>query len=154
MTRCIPENFSTWLVDWSLVTGNTMPPRDPDDDDDDDERRRRTTNRTTSRLSLENPTNRAKDLMSWLGSLRLGHLDRRCPARPADRGLLLLDSLLHGGHLVESRRRMRACALVVRKSEKRRAQTVRTPDSGIVSSKLGASSPFGAIRQTSRRRQR
>jgi hypothetical protein len=30
-----PENFSTWLVDWSLVTGNTMPPRDPNDDDDD-----------------------------------------------------------------------------------------------------------------------
>ena len=55
-------------------------------------RRRRTTNRTTSRLSLENPTNRAKDLMSWLGSLRLGNLDRRCPARPADRGLLLLNS--------------------------------------------------------------
>jgi hypothetical protein len=25
----------------------------------------RTTNRTTSRPSLENPTNRAKDLMSW-----------------------------------------------------------------------------------------
>lgn len=37
MTRCIPENFSTWLVDWSLVTGNTMPPRDPNDDDDDDD---------------------------------------------------------------------------------------------------------------------
>jgi hypothetical protein len=37
MTRCIPENFSTWLVDWSLVTGNTMPPRDPDDDDDEEE---------------------------------------------------------------------------------------------------------------------
>ena len=37
MTRCIPENFSTWLVDWSLVTGYTMPPRDPNDDDDDDD---------------------------------------------------------------------------------------------------------------------
>jgi hypothetical protein len=37
MTPCIPEIFSTWLVDWSLVTGNTMPPRDPNDDDDDDE---------------------------------------------------------------------------------------------------------------------
>ena len=37
MIRCIPENFSTWLVDWSLVTGNTMPPRDPNDDDDDDD---------------------------------------------------------------------------------------------------------------------
>ena len=63
-------------------------------------------------------------------------------------------SLLHDGHLVELRRRVRACALVVRKSEKRRAQTIRTPDSGIVSSKLGASSPFGAIRQTSRRPRR
>jgi hypothetical protein len=36
MTAGIPENVSTWLVDWSIVTimGNPMPPRDPDDDDD------------------------------------------------------------------------------------------------------------------------
>jgi hypothetical protein len=39
MTAHIPENVSTWLVDWSIVTimGNTMPPRDPDDDYDDAE---------------------------------------------------------------------------------------------------------------------
>jgi hypothetical protein len=39
MTPRIPENISTWLVDWSLVTimGNTTPPRDPNDDDDEDE---------------------------------------------------------------------------------------------------------------------
>jgi hypothetical protein len=37
ITPCIPENFSIWLVDWSLVTGNTMPPRDPNDDDNDDD---------------------------------------------------------------------------------------------------------------------
>ena len=39
MTPHIPENISTWLVDWSLVTimGNTMPPRDPNDDEDEDE---------------------------------------------------------------------------------------------------------------------
>jgi hypothetical protein len=39
MTPRIPENVSTWLVDWCLVTiiGNTMPPRDPNDDDDEDE---------------------------------------------------------------------------------------------------------------------
>jgi hypothetical protein len=39
MTARTPENVSTWLVDWSIVTimGNTMPPRDPDDDDDDAE---------------------------------------------------------------------------------------------------------------------
>ena len=37
MTSRIPENSSTWLVDWSAVTimVNTMPPRDPNDDDDD-----------------------------------------------------------------------------------------------------------------------
>ena len=37
MTSCIPENVSTCLVDWRLVTlmDNTMPPRDPNDDDDD-----------------------------------------------------------------------------------------------------------------------
>jgi hypothetical protein len=39
MTARIPENVSTWLVDWSIVTimGNAIPPRDPDDDDDDAE---------------------------------------------------------------------------------------------------------------------
>jgi hypothetical protein len=39
MTPRIPENLSTWLVDWSLVTimSNTIPPRDPNDDDDDED---------------------------------------------------------------------------------------------------------------------
>jgi hypothetical protein len=39
MTARIPENVSTWLVDWSILTimGDTMPPRDPKDDDDEDE---------------------------------------------------------------------------------------------------------------------
>jgi hypothetical protein len=39
MTPSTPENFSTWLVDWSLVTimGDAMPLRDPNDDDDEDE---------------------------------------------------------------------------------------------------------------------
>jgi hypothetical protein len=38
MTPPIAENVSIWLVDWSIVTitGNKMPPRDPDDDDDND----------------------------------------------------------------------------------------------------------------------
>jgi hypothetical protein len=37
MNARIPENISTWLVDWSLGTimGTTGPPRDPNDDDDD-----------------------------------------------------------------------------------------------------------------------
>jgi len=39
MNARIPENISTWLVDWSLDTimGATAPPRDPNDDDDDAE---------------------------------------------------------------------------------------------------------------------
>jgi hypothetical protein len=39
MTPRIPENISTWLADWRLVTAmdNAMPPRDPNDDDDEDE---------------------------------------------------------------------------------------------------------------------
>ena len=39
MFACIPENVSTWLGDWRIVTmtGNTLPPRDPDDDDADDD---------------------------------------------------------------------------------------------------------------------
>ncbi len=36
MTARIAENVSTWLVEWSIVTINMMPPRDPDDDDDAD----------------------------------------------------------------------------------------------------------------------
>jgi len=38
MTARTFEIGSTWLADWSiLVTGNSMPPRDPNDDDDDDD---------------------------------------------------------------------------------------------------------------------
>jgi hypothetical protein len=39
MILLIPENDSPCLVDWRFVTitGNAMPPRDPNDDDDDEE---------------------------------------------------------------------------------------------------------------------
>jgi len=39
MTPRIPEEFSTRLIDGIpfVITGNTMPPRDPDQDDEDDE---------------------------------------------------------------------------------------------------------------------
>ena len=38
MISCIPENLSTWLADWNLVTILcARPPRDPNDDDDDAE---------------------------------------------------------------------------------------------------------------------
>jgi hypothetical protein len=38
MIARIPENVSTWLVDWSIaIMGNTTPPRDPNDDNDDDD---------------------------------------------------------------------------------------------------------------------
>ena len=39
MTAHIPEEFSTRLIDWSpfAITGNTMPPRDPDEDKEDEE---------------------------------------------------------------------------------------------------------------------
>ena len=36
MTPHIPENVSTWLVNWTPVS-NSPPPRDPNDDDDDEE---------------------------------------------------------------------------------------------------------------------
>ena len=38
MTLHIPEEFST-RFDWSpfVITGNTMPPRDPDDDEADED---------------------------------------------------------------------------------------------------------------------
>ena len=39
MTPRIPEEFSTRLIDWSpfVITGNTMPPRDPDQHEDDED---------------------------------------------------------------------------------------------------------------------
>jgi hypothetical protein len=39
MTARIPENVSTLLAYWSIVTimGNKMPPRDPNDDDEDED---------------------------------------------------------------------------------------------------------------------
>jgi hypothetical protein len=39
MTPHIPEEFSTRLIDWRhfVITGNTMPPRDPDEDNEDQE---------------------------------------------------------------------------------------------------------------------
>jgi hypothetical protein len=39
MTSHIPEEFSTRLIDWSsfMITGNTMPPRDPDEGDEDED---------------------------------------------------------------------------------------------------------------------
>jgi hypothetical protein len=39
MTPHIPEESSTRLIVWSpfVITGNTMPPRDPDEDDEDED---------------------------------------------------------------------------------------------------------------------
>jgi hypothetical protein len=39
MTPRIPENFSTWLAGWNLVTvmRNTPPPRDPNDNDEEED---------------------------------------------------------------------------------------------------------------------
>jgi hypothetical protein len=35
----VPKEFSTGLVDWSLLMnmGNTMPPRDPDEEEEDED---------------------------------------------------------------------------------------------------------------------
>ena len=39
MKQCIPQEFSTNLIDRSsfVIMRNTMPPRDPDEDEDEDE---------------------------------------------------------------------------------------------------------------------
>jgi hypothetical protein len=39
MTPHIPKGFSTRLIDWSpfLITGNNVPPRDPDEDEEDED---------------------------------------------------------------------------------------------------------------------
>ena len=56
----IPENFSTWLIDWSPATiiGHAMPPRDPNDDDEDNAMMKTTTpsrRTTSSRRSVREP---------------------------------------------------------------------------------------------------
>jgi|SRR5580704_2099691 len=50
MTPHIPEEFSIRLIDWSLfmITGNTIPPRDPDEEDEDEGRRGRRSRRRTA----------------------------------------------------------------------------------------------------------
>ncbi len=61
MTARIPENVSTWLVDWRIVSimGNTMPPRDPTAMMMMPRTKTATPNqtRTSSRRSSENPMN-------------------------------------------------------------------------------------------------
>jgi hypothetical protein len=39
MTRHIPEEFSSGLMDWGpfVIMGTTMPPRDPDEDEEEDD---------------------------------------------------------------------------------------------------------------------
>jgi hypothetical protein len=39
MTTRIPDEFSTRLIDRNpyVITGNTMPPRDPDEDEEDED---------------------------------------------------------------------------------------------------------------------
>jgi hypothetical protein len=39
MTRHLPEELSTRLIDWApfVIMGNMMPPRDPEDDEEDEE---------------------------------------------------------------------------------------------------------------------
>jgi hypothetical protein len=39
MTRPIPKEISTRLIDWSpfVIMGNTVPPRDPDEDEEDED---------------------------------------------------------------------------------------------------------------------
>lgn len=39
MKQHIPEELSTRLIDWSpfVITGNAMPPRDPDENEEDEE---------------------------------------------------------------------------------------------------------------------
>jgi hypothetical protein len=51
------------LVDWSIVaiTGNKMPPRDPDDDDDAEDEDAED-ERTRNQRSSENPTNSPQHL--------------------------------------------------------------------------------------------
>ena len=61
MTTCIPEEFSTRLIDWSpfVIMGNTMPPRDPDEDDEDKTKRKRRTAPTNRRSCASRTKTRA-----------------------------------------------------------------------------------------------
>ena len=65
MTPRIPENVSSWLVDWSFapIMGNTMPPRDPTTMMMMPRTKMATPSRATSSgRSSENPTNSTMEL--------------------------------------------------------------------------------------------
>jgi hypothetical protein len=57
MTPHIPEEFSTRLIDWSLfvITGNTMPPRDPDEDEEDADEEEEEENRADEPPAVREP---------------------------------------------------------------------------------------------------
>jgi hypothetical protein len=57
MTPHIPEEFSTRLIDWSLfvITGTTMPPRDPDEDEEDEDEEEEEENRADEPPAVREP---------------------------------------------------------------------------------------------------
>ena len=58
MTPHIPENVSTWLVNWMLAS-NSPPPRDPNDDHHEEENDEEDEDRTKNRRSSKSPRNNA-----------------------------------------------------------------------------------------------
>jgi hypothetical protein len=58
MTARTPESVSTCLADWRiLVTGDSMPPRNPNNDDDEDDDEDGDAGQMKTSPSSENPTN-------------------------------------------------------------------------------------------------
>ena len=37
MTARIADDVTAWLLEWSLLAADALPPRDPDDDDEDED---------------------------------------------------------------------------------------------------------------------
>jgi hypothetical protein len=64
MTPRIPENISTWLVDWRLVTiVENVPPRDPNYDDEDEEEKRTGTKSQQNRTLADWPALRPRGVL-------------------------------------------------------------------------------------------
>ena len=64
MTPHIPENVSTWLVNWTLVS-NSPPPRDPNDDDEEEQEEKRREEKTkTKRMRTKTKNRRSSESLT------------------------------------------------------------------------------------------
>ena len=79
-----PDPKFTWMVDWTLitVTGNAMPPRDPNDNDDEDEEDEEDENQNDEPAVIREPAEDQKCCSRLIERLVLVRLSPIFPLAP------------------------------------------------------------------------